>query len=240
MDFIIDEGLREYMWQPDAECYAELEKMLVAEGGPRDPLVVAELPNGKRYLIDGHRRYDICQKNGLRYEVDTICLKSMAAIKAYMDSLQLARRNLSPTQHTITRDRLSVWVDGVEEGKKKCEAVAEVAKEHGVSPRTVWRDNEYAQALQTLSPEIRETIKGVAREKVVKLSKLPKEKQVEALYNAKGKPFDEAFVEAGRCLARLQNNLEYMHEGKPNVSMLRSLKAAAKSISEHLDKWKQA
>lgn len=243
MDFIVDESLRDYMWQPDAECYAKLEELLVAEGGPRDPLVVAELPNGKRYLIDGHRRYDICQKNGLKYEVDVICLKSMAAIKAYMDSLQLSRRNLSPQQHVITKDRLSVWEEGLKaEWKKKCEAVAEVAKEHGVSPRTVWRDKQYTEALKALPDDIRETVLSnkIGKDKVVKLSKMPKEKQVEALHTANVKSFEDAFTDAGRELARMQNNLEWMNTSKPNIPLLKKLKAAAKGISEGLDMWNKA
>ena len=73
---------------------AQLEANLLHEGC-RDPLVVWQEEN---LLLDGHNRFDICQKHDLPYEVQHVSLPSRQAALKWMFENQLGRRNWTPYQ----------------------------------------------------------------------------------------------------------------------------------------------
>ena len=252
MDFVIDASLQTYLWQPGAVSDAELEKSLIEGGGPRDPLIVAELPDGKRILMDGHRRYAICIEHNLPYEVDVVGCEDMEEVRAYMDSLQLARRNLNSNQYSIVRGRIEKRREEKAGKKRKTECVEKAAKEHGVSERTVYRDKKYIEAVEKLDPKIRdEAVEKLSRKGVEKIAELPQEKQAGELRRtlsaqkrpAKSEPkaqrtFQQAFDEAGKHLAKLQNSLADMHAAKPDRQRLASCKGKAKDIGHIMDRWR--
>ncbi len=70
----------------------QLEKSIVAEGC-RDPLVVW---NGT--IIDGHNRYEICQKHSIPFRVINMTFQSMDDVRVWMIHNQLGRRNLTDAQ----------------------------------------------------------------------------------------------------------------------------------------------
>jgi len=254
MEFVVDESLRTYLWQPSALSDAELEKSLIEEGGPRDPLIVAQLPDGKHILMDGHRRYAICVEHNLPYEVDVVGCDDMEEVHAYMDSLQLSRRNLNSNQYSIVRGRIEKRREDKAGKRKKTECVEKVAKEHGVSERTVYRDKKYSEAVEALDPSIRdEAVEKLSRKGVEKIAELPQEKQAGELRRtlaapkkrAKSEPkapktFQQAFDEAGKHLAKLQNSLADMHAGKPDHAMFAACKRKAKEFGQTLNHWRDA
>ena len=254
MDFVIDTSLQTYLWQPGAVSDAELENSLIEGGGPRDPLIVAELPDGKRVLMDGHRRYTVCTEHNLPYEVDVVGLESMEEVRAYMDSIQLARRNLNSNQYSIVRGRIEKRREEKAGKRKKTECVEKVAKDHGVSERTVYRDKKYSEAVEKLDPQIRdEAVEKLSRKGVEKIAELPQEKQAGELRRtlsapkkrAKSEPktprtFQQAFDEAGKHLAKLQNSLADMHAAKPDQALFLTCKRQAKDVGRTLNNWRDA
>ena len=254
MDFVIDTSLQTYLWQPGAVSDAELENSLIEGGGPRDPLIVAELPDGKRVLMDGHRRYAICIEHNLPFEVDVVGCEDMEEVRAYMDSIQLARRNLNSNQYSIVRGRIEKRREEKAGKKRKTECVEKAAKEHGVSERTVYRDKKYSEAVEKLDPEIRdEAVEKLSRRGVQQVAALPQEKQRYELSKILAAPkkrapkepkapktFQQAFDEAGKHLAKLQNSLADMHAAKPDTALFASCKRKAKDIGQTLNGWRDA
>ena len=72
------------------EEYAQLEKNIIADGC-REPLVV-----WNQTLVDGHNRYEICEKHGIEYETIEIKFASMEEVRIWMRVNQMGRRNLTP------------------------------------------------------------------------------------------------------------------------------------------------
>lgn len=240
MEFRIDEEIKQYMWDPDDACQEELERNLRAEGKARDPLVVAKLPDGDCILVDGHRRYAICQKHSLPYETVTVPLQSREDIFSYMDVIQAGRRNLDRHQMSVVRGRVKQLRQGKAEKKKKTKAVAEQAKREGVTPRTLYRNAKHAEAVEKLAPEIQEqAVAKYSQEDTIALANLPKKQQVE-LVKAGKKPARKggtAYDKAQKAVARLQNLLADLHEEKPDAIRLRSARGRAKEIGTILDSW---
>ena len=68
---------------------SQLEKNLL-EHGCRDPLVVWD-----GVLLDGHNRYEICQRHGLGYDTVALEFESLEQARIWMRDNQMGRRNLS-------------------------------------------------------------------------------------------------------------------------------------------------
>lgn len=132
------------------EEFAGLESSLIHEGC-RDALVVW---NG--VLVDGHNRYDICQKHGLVFKTKEIELADRDCALDWIETNQLSRRNLPPQVMSVLRGNIynrrkkTKAEAGSKGGSSKgqsgtCLDTAEtVAKETGVSPRTIKRDGKLA------------------------------------------------------------------------------------------------
>lgn len=87
--FEIDDEFKGVLPPLDEEERAGLEELLLAEGC-RDALVVW---NG--LLIDGHNRFEICQRHGIPFQVVEREFEDRAAVRIWMRENQHSRRNLS-------------------------------------------------------------------------------------------------------------------------------------------------
>lgn len=87
----IDDEFRRLIPPLDPNEHRELEANLLADGRARDPLVTW---NG--VLLDGHNRYDICQRHNLPFTVTSVELPDRDAAKMWIIRNQLGRRNLPP------------------------------------------------------------------------------------------------------------------------------------------------
>ena len=157
---------------------AQLEANLVAEGC-RDRLIVWQ---EEQTLLDGHNRYDICERHGLTYDIHEISLADLDAAKAWLIANQLGRRNLTAEQISYFRGKQYDLQKKVSRGggdHKSPEAhdqkphnevfdntAQRLAVQHKVSKATIERDAAYARNIDTLAdtigPEARQTL--LARE----------------------------------------------------------------------------
>ncbi len=78
----------------------QLEVNIVAEGC-RDALVIW---NG--VLLDGHNRFEICSRLGIRFKTCEIDLSSREAARLWIEENQIGRRNLSPDQRAAIAYRI--------------------------------------------------------------------------------------------------------------------------------------
>jgi len=87
----IDPEFKAIIRQLTEKEYQGLESSLVSEGC-RDALVVWQ---GKDVIVDGHNRYEICQKHGIEFVVKEISFNNEQEAKIWILKNQLARRNLT-------------------------------------------------------------------------------------------------------------------------------------------------
>lgn len=96
MNIVINEELKAYIDPLTPEEYAALERSLLAEGC-RDALVL-----WGDVLVDGHNRYDICQKHGLPFQVvQSTLFQSMDDVRLWMIDQHLGRRSVSDFQRGV-------------------------------------------------------------------------------------------------------------------------------------------
>ena len=133
-----------------------LERSLLNEGC-RDPLVLWD-----DTLLDGHNRLEICQKNEIKFK--TICktFDDREQAKLWIISNQLSRRNLTPQQISDLRGKRYL-IEKKEDHRPKEKGgqsdhlsektATKLAKEYGVSERTIRRDAKFAEAVDKLPTE---------------------------------------------------------------------------------------
>jgi len=164
---IIDKEFQSLIHRQTPEELGLLEASIVADGC-RDAIVVWSQGG---LILDGYTRYSICRGNGLPFNVVELDLPDRAACVAWIARNQLGRRNLTEQQKDYLRGkRLEAEKrgEGRPEKLRQNDTVSEgatrdkLAKEYGVSPRTIERDAEYAAGVDKITeqegPEAREAI----------------------------------------------------------------------------------
>ncbi len=157
---IIDPEFRSLIPPLSTDEREQLETNIVAEGC-RDALVV-----WRGILLDGHNRFEICERLGLPYNTVEIELPDRDAAADWIDKNQLGRRNLTPDQMRLLRGRR--YNRAKNQGARtdltcgqndhKSERTAErLASEHGVSEKTIRRDAKFAEEVER-TPELLEAV----------------------------------------------------------------------------------
>jgi len=135
--------------------YKQLEKNILKDG-IREPLVV-----WGKILVDGHNRFSIAKKHGLRFTVKDIEFKNEEEVREWMINNQLGKRNLTKEQKSYLRGlqyRNEKVKHGGNRNKKNIKGkkvplektAVRLAKEHGVSDRTIKNDEKYADAIDNI------------------------------------------------------------------------------------------
>jgi hypothetical protein len=186
-EIIIDPEFSELIRPHTDEERAQLEKNLQDARCCRDRLV---LWKGTNILLEGHLRHELCRKLGLPVPVTYVELPNREAAKEWIIDNQRGRRNLTPEEYSCYRgqkynarkqphggDRRT---DGASAHAEQMPTTAEqIGKQEGVSPATVRRDGEFAEALDKIGEacgsETRQTIlsgkSGLTRQEVVEITK---------------------------------------------------------------------
>jgi hypothetical protein len=202
MDFRIDEELRSLIPPLSKEEYGQLEENIV-KWGCLDPLKVWPVPDTDDVvLLDGHNRFAICSEHNVSYDTESIMLIDRAAAIDWMIANQLGRRNLSTEQMLYLRgmqyqqEKQMITNPGGSNqyhevvrqsgGQPPEQTAAKLAKQHGVSERTIERSAKYTQAVDTIvnatSPQTRQQILcgelNLTQAATVKLAKLAEQNPV--------------------------------------------------------------
>jgi len=194
---ILDKEFQALIPPLSAEEKAQLEENIVAEGC-RDALITWQ-----GILLDGHNRYEICERLDIPYRTISIDLPDRDAAEDWIDKNQLGRRNLTPDQMSLLRGRRynrakkAQGGTGANQYKQKdqndtsANTAKRLAKEHGVSPATIKRDGKIAAFMDEHPEEANAVIRGEKKLKDVK-KKIKKRKTEKALVAAQKSISDEA------------------------------------------------
>ncbi len=157
-DIHINSDLQSFITPLSKDSKQQLEEN-IKMNGCLDPLTVWKKSNGDHLLVDGHNRYDICQRNRISFKIRLVKFSSMDEAKDWMLNHQLGRRNLNPDQLSYFRglkyERMKKKRGGYDKvlssghsGDKTSEILA---KEFNVSDRTILRDAEFAKGIEVIS-----------------------------------------------------------------------------------------
>lgn len=144
----------------------QLEQNIIEHGGARDPLVVWRTKD-KDILLDGHNRYEICERLGLDYYVEPLEFDTRDGAADWIDRNQLGRRNLSKQDYKLLLGRRynrAKKAVSNPDGKNQHDEVGgqivhqpktaeKLAKEHGVDEKTVRRAGKFQEAASKLGIE---------------------------------------------------------------------------------------
>ena len=171
------------------------------------------------YIIDGHNRFEICGKHGIKYNTATIRLPSLEAAKVWILEHQLGRRNLTQA----TRIEMSLLKAKLSEKGTYIRKAA--ARDAGVSERMV---HQYIQIKSKGTPELLDMVmKGELKigaahrklgEQVEVITTTHEEINVDGFNPPNGSPFYKEGVLGNIRLIRnhynffAENGLDDLHE----------------------------
>ena len=137
----VDPEFKRLLFPLSDEERSTLESSIVDDGVCRDALVIW---NG--IILDGHNRYEICQRHGIDFKTipAPVYVRTREDAADWIDKNQAGRRNLTPDQASLVRGRrYNRTKKGV--GKPAgtilaqndpISTAARLATEHGVDART--------------------------------------------------------------------------------------------------------
>jgi hypothetical protein len=179
----------------------QLEANIVEHGGARDPLVVWQREDAGDILLDGHNRYEICERLGLPYEVEHLEFDTRDEAADWIDRNQLGRRNLSKQDYKLllgrryNRAKKGAGAPEGNENRSKNNAAnhsalnttaKKIAADHGVDEKTVRNAGKFQAAAAKLGIEkdiaagkVKATEAAVVKAATA-LPKQPTREQVEA------------------------------------------------------------
>lgn len=173
-DIFVDPELEAYLNALTPVEDTEFEKDLVAAGGPDESIKVWK---GYGAIVDGHRRYKVCQKHNLPFKVKELEFESIDDVKYWMLRRQRFRRNITEVEQAVIDARMVE----LERKKGNARSLATVAKETGVSVSTVSRGVVASKVLDELGPKAKKAITGgevqASVRSLVDLGRLPKQEK---------------------------------------------------------------
>jgi hypothetical protein len=176
---------------------------------------------GQHILLDGHNRLEIAKANDLQIGVTEVELPDRAAARKYIVDLHQGRRNMTPEQLSYFRGKQ------YEAEKKEAHRPAKVAssaplktadkiaREHGVSPRTIRDDAQFARAVDNLADQ-----KGPAARREALDGSRPKSAVVkEAFGKRTPSPESDKREALARLIAELRQSVRSIVERCPVESI---------------------
>jgi len=154
---IIDEEFKALLPALDKDTYALLEENLL-QNGCRDSIVL-----WGNVLIDGHNRYEICNKHKITFNTINKDFESREEALIWIISTQVSRRNLSPIQlshfrglHYMADKKIqganNQYVQKSESGQNDHpgKTATRLSEQYRVSPKTIRRDAKAAAAIEAI------------------------------------------------------------------------------------------
>ena len=221
---VIDEELQKFIPPLLDEEFKLLEDNILKDGC-RDALILWEQEDGTHILIDGHNRYQICQKHNLLFKVQVVQFEDKESAKDWMILNQLGKRNVTEEAKAYLRglqykqEKKRIGGSGVnqfnkDQFAKDAERTAErLASQHKVSEKTIRSDEKFAEAMDKITIG-NERLKWDMLNRKVKFGKV-------ALTNMSGEP-EDVLLQIGKKITegkgfREAINLVKRVEKKPKV-----------------------
>jgi N6-adenosine-specific RNA methylase IME4 len=167
MELQIKDEFKKFIPPLTVEEFKQLEDNCITEG-IRDAIITWQ-----GFIIDGHNRYEIAQKHGLKFRIDEKEFEREEQAKDWMDANQLGRRNLTHDQRKIligrryNRDKNTdrfkgnQYTSGGGKNYHNQKTPERLAKENNISEKTVrncGKDAEKFDEIKEKQPELADKI----------------------------------------------------------------------------------
>jgi len=146
MKLKIDSDFKRIIPPLSPDEFKQLEDNILSTNHCRDPIIT-----WGNIIVDGHNRYEICQKHGIAFEVAKIHFASKDAALLWIVENQLGRRNLNDAMRIEMAYRMTKMLKGRVHVRKT------VAKTAGVSERQV---QKYMKIIKMAEPELIEQVRN--------------------------------------------------------------------------------
>jgi len=130
MKLKIDPDFKNLIPPLSAEEFTQLEDNILSEKCCREAILI-----WKGYIVDGHNRYDICQRHRVAFDVLKMNFISKEEAMIWIAENQLGRRNLSDAVRIELASRMAELL----RAKKPIKVRQTIAEAAGVSEQTVQR-----------------------------------------------------------------------------------------------------
>jgi len=149
MEYRIDPELNEVLPKLSDADYKALEQSLLTEGYKGAPIMV-----WGDVIVDGHNRYEICNKHNIPYEVKSVEFANKEEAIIWMVRQQLGRRTLTPLQRIAIVEKYKPFYK-----KKAKENQSKAGKNYGVGSQKLSENSTKAiqEGLEN-SPKVSEKI----------------------------------------------------------------------------------
>lgn len=163
---VIRPAIQNYLRPLTASERAALEKSLLADGCLA-PLVVWSA-GAKQVLVDGHNRYEICQKHGIPFDVKTLNFTNEEEAQDWIDRHGRGQRNRTKTEdryylglrYNREKGKQGGKREGAGRGKKSSnhsddlKTAQRIAHDEGVGQTTVERAGKFTAQVDELDAHI--------------------------------------------------------------------------------------
>lgn len=158
----VDAQFRDALPPTSDDATKDLQRSLVESNGPVDSIKVWEDPNapGHLWIVDGHRRYDICRRVGLPYEVEVIPFESRDAVLMWIDEVQVSRRNVAPME--MVRLRMRMLQRRLRLGRTLGQSLADVSKAANITASKLKSDRRTMRRYRALHPDVARAVAEMA------------------------------------------------------------------------------
>ena len=157
----IEPSLKAFLPKLSDSEFNILEKQIIQDGC-RDALLIWKKSDNERILLDGHNRYAICSKHKFEFNIEELTFTSIEAVKEFMLTLQMGKRNLDKDQISYFRGLRYTNLKGSYGGDRKSNPQNEdlkktaetVADEFNVSKATIERDSLFFLGINKLPEDV--------------------------------------------------------------------------------------
>lgn len=195
-NIIIDPEFQRLLMPLAPEEYAQLERNIV-DFGCKSPL---QLWDG--ILIDGHNRYEICGKHGIKFGVEYVDLVDRKDAHDWIINNQLGRRNVTPEQASYLRgkrynaeknslggNRGNQYTKVANPQNEGLATAQKLADEYHVGRATIERDAKFAEAVDAIADNAGEDARrailsgesNLSKKEVLQVAELEPEQQREVM-----------------------------------------------------------
>ncbi|MCP4665218.1 MAG: hypothetical protein GY849_02540 [Deltaproteobacteria bacterium] len=169
----------------------QLEENILKEG-IKEPLQI-----WNNFIVDGHNRYRIAKKHNLIFDIKQLSFKDDFEVKEWIIKNQFGRRNLTENQKSYLRklryeneknkdsfkgNQYTNNESGSGQNVHNQKTISKLAKEYGVSDKTIQRDYQFGQGVDLISKvnpekktEILQNKSDLTKQEIQSFSKIQKE-----------------------------------------------------------------
>jgi len=172
------------------EEFNNLEKSILKDGCMESIKVWKDKINNVILLIDGHNRYNICNKHNIEFDIKEMQYNTYEDVLDWIINNQFSRRNINDTQKSYLRglqyEREKQKHGGnqyISINKKNIKTAERIGQQYQVSEKAIREDGKFANALNKISEIVGIYIKNkilnkdinIAKQDIIKISKFKTE-----------------------------------------------------------------